>query len=78
MSAIDQVLVLLEDGSWHNLYKITKESGLPQTKLDALLDFLAEYEFIDLDTERKEAKLTNSVLRLFRKCKMREQVNTST
>lgn len=78
MSAIDQVLVLLEDGSWHSLCKITKESGLPQIKLEALLDFLAEYEFINLSTERKEAKLTSSVLRFFKKCRMQEQVNTST
>ncbi len=67
MYAIDEVLVLLEDGRWHNYAEISKKSGLRRTKLAALLDFLAEYEFIDLDAERREAKLTSSVLRLFRK-----------
>jgi len=64
---IDQVLELLEDGDWHKLNEIARKSGLQQPKLEAVVDFLAEYEFIHVDKEQQEAKLTDPVLRFLKK-----------
>jgi len=67
MSAIDQVLELLKDGNWHKLNEIAKQSGLQQPKLKAIVNFLAEYEFIYVDKEQQKAKLTHSVLKFLKK-----------
>jgi DNA-binding IclR family transcriptional regulator len=64
---IDQVLELLEDGDWHELNEITKKSGLQQPKLEAVVDFLEEYEFIHVDKEQQRARLTHPALKFFKK-----------
>ena len=64
---IDQVLELLEDGDWHKLNEIAKKSGLQQPKLEAVVDFLEEYEFIHVDKEQQRAKLTHPVLKFLKK-----------
>ena len=75
MYAIDEILALLEDGHWHSFDEIAEKSGLRSMKLEVLLDFLTEYEFINFDPERREIKLTNLILRLFGKWSIAERVN---
>ena len=67
MSTIDQVLELLKDGNWHKLSEIAKQSGLQQSKLEAIVNFLAEYEFIYVDKDEQKAKLTHPVVKFFKK-----------
>lgn len=67
MPTIDQVLELLENGDWHELTEIARKSGLQQSKLEAVVDFLAEYEFIHVDKEQQRAKLTHPVLKFLKK-----------
>jgi len=67
MPTIDQVLELLEDGDWHELKEIGRKSGLQQSKLEAVVDFLEEYEFIHVDKEQQRAKLTHPVLKFLKK-----------
>jgi DNA-binding IclR family transcriptional regulator len=67
MPTIDQVLELLENGDWHELTEIARKSGLQQSKLEAVVDFLEEYEFIHVDKEQQRAKLTHPVLKFLKK-----------
>jgi predicted transcriptional regulator len=52
---------LLEDGHWHDLEEIIKGSKLNKTQVDNILEFLANYNFIDLDSNRRKVKLTPSL-----------------
>ncbi len=57
MSAIDEVIWLLEDGEWHNLEEIAEKASLPRSKLDLAISFLQEYNFIQVNEEGQTAKL---------------------
>jgi predicted transcriptional regulator len=62
LSTFDIIFELLKDGRWHTLEEINKEVGLQGDKLEEIVKFLKEYEFIQLDRGRKRARLTPSVL----------------
>ena len=57
MSAIDEVIWLLEDGEWHNLEEITEKTSFPVYKVKVALSFLQEYNFIQIKGEGEKAKL---------------------
>lgn len=63
MSIIDDVLELLEDGRWHDVREAVKKSGLNESKAEAVLGFLAEYNFITLNKEQQKVKLTSTMLK---------------
>jgi len=65
--SIDELLELLEDGKWHGLNEIMEKSRLCKSKAETITDFLAEYDFIQLDKERQKAKLTRSALNFLKK-----------
>jgi DNA-binding IclR family transcriptional regulator len=62
MSAIDEILWLLKDGEWHNLKEITKKIALPKSKAEMVINFLGEYNFIQLNGNIKRVKLQPSIL----------------
>lgn len=49
---IDEVLMLLEDGRWHTVNELINhpsQKDKSYTKLQVILEFLAEYEFIEVN-----------------------------
>lgn len=48
MELIDNVIRMLSDGLWHNRDELRKELNLSMIKLMHILNFLAEYDFIEL------------------------------
>ena len=66
MSAIDEILELLEDGKWHDIKEVMKKSNLQEFKVEMICDFLAEYAFIDFNKEQKKAKFTPTPLKFLR------------
>ena len=67
MSAIDEILELLEDGKWHDIKEITKKSNLQEFKVEMICGFLSEYAFIDFDKEQQKTKLTTTTLKFIEK-----------
>jgi hypothetical protein len=57
---IDDILKLLENGDWHDLKEIGKKIQLPNLDTASVTDFLAKYDFIKLDKEKKKARLDSS------------------
>ena len=57
---IDAILKLLENGVWHNLKEIGEKIQLPNIDTASVTDFLAQYDFIKLDKERRKARLDSS------------------
>lgn len=66
MSAIDDILELLEDGKWHDVREAVKKYSLQEPKVETILGFLAEYKFIILNKKRQKAKLTPRMLKFIR------------
>ncbi|UCD26669.1 MAG: hypothetical protein JSV75_00625 [Candidatus Bathyarchaeota archaeon] len=60
MPRVDDILKLLENGDWHDLEEIEKKIQLPNLYTASVTDFLAQYDFIRLDKERKKAKIDSS------------------
>ena len=60
MPRVDDILKLLENGDWHDLKEIGEKIQLPNIDTASVTDFLAQYDFIKLDKERKKAKLDSS------------------
>ncbi len=57
MKSLDKILELLKDDQWHNIDEIKKEISLPSNKLNELLYFLQEEEFVS--RENNKIKITS-------------------
>ena len=73
MSAIDEILELLEDGKWHDTKEVIKKSILQEFKVEMIYGFLAEYAFIDFNKEQQKAKLTPTTLKFIREIRRIEK-----
>jgi hypothetical protein len=52
MTYIDRTLELLRDPQWHSIMSIKKEISLPDEKLNTILFFLQEHEFVEKENEK--------------------------
>ncbi len=57
MWIIDEILMLLKDGEWHEIKEIRNRSPLNEFRMDVIIRFLEEYSFVTLDEKRQKAKL---------------------
>ena len=69
MEKIDVIFDLLEDGRWHSLTEMADKSGLHEFKLEIVTNFLAEYDFIELDKTKRKVRLAVSVVDFLKKIK---------
>jgi hypothetical protein len=67
MSAIDEVLLLLKDGEWHDLKEITEKVALPKFKTEKVVNFLSEYDFIQLNENIRKMKIKPPIHDFFEK-----------
>lgn len=67
MSLIDQILELLRNGEWHEIKEITGKTKLDESKVGLIMNFLAKYGFIELDTREKKTSLAPSLLSFLKK-----------
>jgi len=77
MSAIDEILWLLKDGEWHDLKEITKKVALPKSKAEIAVNFLGEYDFIQLNENVKRVKLQPSMLEFIEEIQRLEKEDLS-
>jgi len=70
---LDDILKLLEDGKWHDMREIIDNSRLHGLKVEMFIDFLSEYDFVELDKKRRKVKLTSSLYKFVRKIKLIEE-----
>jgi len=59
MSHIDEIFSVFRDGKLHEIEEIAKEVALPESEVKKILDFLAEFKFIEFEGEKKASKATN-------------------
>ena len=53
----ETILRLLENGKWHRLKDIEKETHLDSVNVENVTKFLASYNFIELDEVEQKVKL---------------------
>jgi len=70
---MDDILKLLEDGKWHDMKEIIDNSRLHDLKVEMFMDFLAEYDFVELDKKLRKVKLTPTLYKFVRKIKLIEE-----
>jgi len=63
----DEILHLLKDGKWHSVNEIAQRTQLHQFKLEILLGFMAEYNFLQIDKNHQKAKLSDVALKFLNK-----------
>jgi len=71
----ETILRLLENGKWHNLKDIEKETQLEGFKVENITRFLASYNFVKLDEVEQKVKLdppTNKFLKRIRQLENEE------
>ena len=73
MPTIDQILLLLKDSKWHDLDEITQKVALPHAKLEQVVNFLTEYDFVQLDPNPRKVKLTPQLLKFLTELEEIEQ-----
>jgi len=63
LSVADEILWLLKDGKWHNLEEIIGECSLPKSKVKIAVNFLWEYDFIQVNEKGRKARLRPLMLK---------------
>ena len=62
MPTIDDVIMLLKDGEWHDIQEVTEHVALTKSKAEMVISFLGEYDFIQQKENNKKIRLQTSML----------------
>ncbi|UCE29611.1 MAG: hypothetical protein JSV85_02515 [Candidatus Bathyarchaeota archaeon] len=71
LQEIDEVVDLIRDGQWHKLEDIVNKTKLTNPKTKKILEFLADYDFIDLDSKRKKVKANTALTKFLKETETR-------
>jgi len=69
---VEDILMLLENGKWHNLKEIREKTKLNNLKVKSVTKFLLEYNFIKLDEGEQKIKLAQSMKKFLKKIRQLE------
>jgi hypothetical protein len=61
MATIDDFIMQLKDGEWHDIQEVTEHITLPRSKAEMVINFLGEYDFIQQKGDKK-IRLQTSML----------------
>ncbi len=75
MSPIDQTVELLGNGEWHEVEEIANRTKLHEFTLGLIINFLVEYNFIELDAGGEKIRLTPSSLSFLKRIQIIENYN---
>lgn len=64
MQKIDIFLSQLQDGNWHSLKEVAKDSGIPKKRLATLSKLLARPNIIEYRSKKSQVKIKKSWQRL--------------
>jgi predicted transcriptional regulator len=76
MLSLDKILLILKDGNWHSIQALSENINIPQNKLTHIIDFLTEFDFIQLDDTQKKAKLQKPLFKFINELARLEQETT--
>jgi len=67
LQTIDHFLNQIQDGTWHNLRTLAKNSRIPKQKLEKLCELLTEPDIVDYRPKENQVKLREKWKRLLDK-----------
>ncbi len=74
MHTIDRLLDLIEDGAWHNLEKLSRNSDIPKQKLVTLARMLTEASIVEYRNHEEKVRLKGEWKRMFTKNEREEKL----
>jgi predicted methyltransferase len=77
LSTIDEILWSLKNGKWYSLTEIIEKNPLPKPLTKMTLNFLWEYNFIQIDEKEGKAKLSPPMLNFIEEIQRIEKEETS-
>jgi len=77
LPVIDEILDALKNGQWHDLKEILERTHLSRFKFEILTNFLAEYNFIELDKKKQRTRLTPPLMKFIKKIGMVDEKQES-
>jgi len=66
LQEINEIVDLIKNGQWHTLEDIINKAKLPKLKTNKILEFLANYNFIHLDSRCKKAKVSPPLIKFLK------------
>ena len=69
MPQIDEILNILKNGKWHDLREISEKTHLHEVKVEMFTNFLAQYNFVELDKRENKTRLTKPLFSFLKKIK---------
>ena len=69
MPQIDEILNILKNGKWHDLREISEKTRLHEVKVEMLTNFLAQYNFVELDKREHKTRLTKPLFNFLKNIK---------
>ena len=57
LRVIDEVLVFLKNGKWQDLRETAEKCSLDELKVEIIVSFLSEYDFLELDKRGRRVRL---------------------
>jgi len=70
---IDEILDVLKNRKWHEIREISEKTSLQELKVELITNFLAEYDFIELDKKNHKTRLTPPLFKFLRKIRDLEE-----
>lgn len=69
----EAILQILENGRWHYIKDLEKQTQLTSSKVETVTEFLAKYNFVKLDREKQKVKIDPPTNRFLKKIRQLEQ-----
>ena len=65
MQIVSEIMGFLETGQWFNFENIVSKCSLPECKVELVLNFLTQFDFLQVDEEKQIFRLNPNMMNLF-------------
>ena len=63
---MEMILEILKDGKWHSIKEIEEKTKLHEFKLQMVIDFLTNFNFVEIKKDCREIKATREFLKIMK------------
>jgi len=63
---MEMILEILKDGKWHLIKEIEEKTKLHEFKLQMIIDFLTNFNFVEIKKDCGEIKATQGFLKIIK------------
>jgi len=63
---MEMILEILKDGKWHSIKEIEEKTKLHEFKLQMIIDFLTNFNLVEIKKDCREIKATRELLKIMK------------